>query len=107
MAAVAIRSAAAGTAAPGRSSEGSKSLVKITEIKTFLPSMGSRNRALIKVETDEGVYGWGEAYSIGPDLSVKPIVDYMAPWFVGQDPRRIEYLMMKTLQQFRFPPGGT
>ena len=80
--------------------------MKITEIKTFLPSFGHRNRALIKVETDEGFYGWGEAYSVGPDLSVKPIVDYVAHWFKGEDPRHIEYLMMKTHQQFRFPPGG-
>ena len=80
--------------------------MKITELKTFLPTFGSRSRALIKVETDEGIHGWGEAYSVGPDLSVEPIVDYLAPWFVGEDPRRIEYLMMKTHQQFRFPPGG-
>jgi galactonate dehydratase len=81
--------------------------VKITAIKTFLPAFGNRNRGLIKVETDEGIYGWGEAYSVGPDLAVKPIVDYIATWFIGEDPRRIEYLMMKTHQQFRFPPGGT
>jgi galactonate dehydratase len=81
--------------------------MKITAIRTFLPAYGNRNRGLIKVETDAGIHGWGEAYSIGPDLSVAPIVDYVAPWFVGEDPRRIEYLMMKTHQQFRFPPGGT
>ncbi len=81
--------------------------MKITAIKTFLPSIGTRNRNLIKVETSEGISGWGEAYSIGPDLSVRPIVEYLAHWFVGEDPRRIEYLMMKTHQQFRFPPGGT
>jgi galactonate dehydratase len=80
--------------------------MKITDITTFLPVFGRRTRALIKVETDEGIHGWGEAYSIGPDLSVKPIVDYIATWFKGEDPRRIEYLMMKTHQQFRFPPGG-
>ena len=82
-------------------------MMKITAVKTFLPNFGRRNRGLIKVETDECIYGWGEAYSIGPDLSVKPIVDYIATWFIGEDPRRIEYLMMKTFQQFRFPPGGT
>ena len=81
--------------------------MKITAIKTFLPKFSNRNRGVIKVETDGGVCGWGEAYSVGPDLSVKPIVDYIATWFVGEDPRRIEYLMMKTHQQFRFPPGGT
>lgn len=81
--------------------------MKITAIKSYLPSFGNRNRGLIKVETDEGIYGWGEAYSVGPDLAVKPIVEYIATWLIGEDPRRIEYLMMKTHQQFRFPPGGT
>ena len=81
--------------------------MKITAIKTFLPKFSNRNRGVIKVETDDGICGWGEAYSVGPDLSVKPIVDYIATWFIGEDPRRIEYLMMKTHQQFRFPPGGT
>ena len=81
--------------------------MKITAVKTFLVTYSNRPRALIKVETDEGLYGWGEAYSVGPDLSIEPIVNYVATWFVGEDPRRIEYLMMKTHQQFRFPAGGT
>jgi len=61
---------------------------------------------LIKVETDEGIYGWGEAYSIGPDLSVEPIADYVFEMIKGEDPRRIEYIMLKLYQQFRFPPGA-
>ena len=51
--------------------------MKITAIKTFLGSFGNRSRGLIKVETDEGLYGWGEAYSVGPDRSVEPIADYI------------------------------
>jgi galactonate dehydratase len=81
--------------------------VKITAIKTFTARHGSRPRGLIKVETDEGIHGWGEAYSIGPDLSVEPIADYVFEMIKGEDPRRIEYIMLKLLQQFRFPPGGT
>ncbi|MSR84772.1 MAG: mandelate racemase/muconate lactonizing enzyme family protein [Candidatus Latescibacteria bacterium] len=81
--------------------------MKITAIKTFMARWGSRPRGLIKVETDEGLYGWGEAYSIGPDLSVEPIADYIFEMIKGEDPRRIEYLMLKLTQQFRFPPGGT
>ncbi|HIG17376.1 MAG TPA: mandelate racemase/muconate lactonizing enzyme family protein, partial [Candidatus Handelsmanbacteria bacterium] len=46
--------------------------MKITAIKTFVARFGNRPRALLKVETDEGLYGWGEAYSTGPDLSVEP-----------------------------------
>ena len=49
--------------------------MKITAIKTFMARFGNRPRGLIKVETDEGLYGWGEAYSTAPDLSVEPIAD--------------------------------
>lgn len=81
--------------------------MKITEIKTFLGTFAGRTRALIKVQTDEGTHGWGEAYSVGPDLSIEPIINYIGTWFIAEDPRRIEYLMMKTHQQLRFPAGGT
>ncbi len=81
--------------------------MKITAIKTCMGLFSGRNRGLIKVETDEGIHGWGEAYSIGPDLSIEPIADYIFEMIKGEDPRRIEYIMLKLTQQFRFPPGGT
>ncbi len=80
--------------------------MQITGMKTYLGSFANRSRALVKVETDEGIYGWGEAYSIGPDRSVAPIIDYIFEMIKGEDPRRIEYIMLKLTQQFRFPPGG-
>ncbi len=80
--------------------------MKITAIRTFIARFGNRPRALLKVETDEGLHGWGEAYSTGPDLSVEPVADYLFEMIKGEDPRRIEYIMMKLHQQFRFPPGG-
>ena len=48
-------------------------IMKITAIKTFIANFGNRSRGLIKVETDEEIHGWGEAYSTGPDLSVNPL----------------------------------
>jgi len=80
--------------------------MKITAIKTFVTNAGSFSRALLKVETDEGLYGWGEAYSTGPDLSVEPVADYLFKLIGGEDPRRIELIMIKLMQEFRFPPGG-
>ena len=80
--------------------------MKITAIRTFIARYGNRPRALLKVETDEGLHGWGEAYSTGPDLSVEPVADYLFEMIKGEDPRRVEYIMMKLHQQFRFPPGG-
>ena len=39
--------------------------------------INNRSRALIKIETNEGLHGWGEAYSIGPDLAAEPIANYI------------------------------
>ena len=80
--------------------------MKITGVSTHITALEARSRALVKVRTDRGIHGWGEAYSTGPDLSVAPIADYLFALVGGEDPRRIEYLMMKVHQQFRFPPGG-
>ena len=80
--------------------------MQIIAIKPIVARFGNRPRVLVKVETDEGISGWGEAYSIGPDLSVGPVVDYCFELIKGIDPRRIEFIMMKLMQQFRFPPGG-
>lgn len=81
--------------------------MKITGIHTYLACHSNRTRGLIKVDTDAGISGWGEAYSIGPDQSVAPIAEYIWEMIRGEDPRRIEFIMLKLFQQFRFPPGGT
>lgn len=80
--------------------------MKITNIKTYMARFGGRSRGLIKVETDEGIHGWGESYSVGPNLAAEPIADYIFEMIKGEDPRRIEYIMMKIHQQLRFPAGG-
>lgn len=80
--------------------------MKITAIKTFMTRWSNRPRALVKIETDEGLYGWGEAYNHGPDLAIKPVADYIFEMIKGEDPRRIEYIILKLYQQFRFPPGS-
>ena len=33
----------------------------ITDIKAFPVWIGTRNQMLVKVETNEGIYGWGES----------------------------------------------
>jgi galactonate dehydratase len=86
--------------------------MKIVAIKTVMTgkrpgeTVNKRPRALIKVETDEGISGWGEAYSHGPDLALPHVVDYIFELIKGVDPTRIEFIMLKLFQQFRFPPGG-
>ncbi len=33
--------------------------MKITDVKNYPVWIGHRNQMLVKVETDEGIYGWG------------------------------------------------
>ena len=79
--------------------------MKITDIKTFHAHDGQRNNIFLEVETDEGITGVGEAYSIGPDRSVISMIDEMKPWFIGEDPSRIEWLVRRTKNTLRFPLG--
>jgi galactonate dehydratase len=79
--------------------------IKITDIKTFLVGVGSRNLVFVKIETDQGIHGIGEAYSAGPDeATVATIADYKR-WLVGQDPRNIEHLWSMMYNFTRFPGG--
>ena len=66
----------------------------------------NRPRVLLKVDTDEGAYGWGEVYSHGPDRAIPQVIDYIFELIKGEDPTRIEYIVQKLYQQMRFPPGA-
>jgi galactonate dehydratase len=63
--------------------------MKIREIKTFIPRVpatGRRHQMLVKVETDEGLYGWGESGLSARELAVQSAVQHFAPLLVGRDP---------------------
>ena len=77
--------------------------MKITDIKTFLVDAtppggwggGGRNWLFVKVETDEGIHGLGEAS--GWPRVIETAVDDLKTILVGQDPTRIELLWQKML----------
>ncbi|MCQ4260662.1 galactonate dehydratase [Stutzerimonas stutzeri] len=46
----------------------------------------------LKIETDEGITGWGEPVVEGRAHSVAAVVDELADYLVGRDPRNIEDL---------------
>ena len=80
--------------------------MKITALKTFMQRVGNRPRLLVKIDTDEGISGWGEAYNHGPDHALRPLLDYLFEQINGIDPRRIEFIVLKLMQEARFPPGA-
>lgn len=80
--------------------------MKIIGLRTFMSRDRDRPRVLVAIDTDEGITGWGECYNHGPDRALPPLLDYLYLQIEGEDPRRIERIILKLLQQSRFPPGA-
>ena len=80
--------------------------MKITGLRSFMTCDRDRPRVIVAVDSDEGITGWGECYSHGPDRALPPLLDYLFLQIQGEDPTRIERLILKLLQQSRFPPGA-
>ena len=76
--------------------------MKIIAIKPFVLSAG----IFIKVETNAGIYGIGEAGMSLRGPAVAEVLNMMAPILVGEDPRRIEHLWQVMYRGGFFPGGG-
>jgi galactonate dehydratase len=79
--------------------------VKITRIETFLVHPDHRNLCFVRVQTDEGIHGVGEAYSAGPDDATAAAIHDFEGWLVGRDPRDVEGLWQLMYNGSRFPGG--
>src|SRR5262245_43214317 len=69
--------------------------MKIIELKTFVVGNPWKNWVFVKVYTDEGIYGLGEATG---SLSAKPDeaqVQELGRFLIGEDPRNPEYIWQK------------
>jgi len=61
--------------------------MKITRLTTFIVPP---RWCFLKIETDEGISGWGEPVLEGRAHTVAAAVDELADYLVGKDPRHIE-----------------
>lgn len=87
--------------------------MKITKIEPIIvgaPTPGggllsNRNYIFIKVHTDEGITGLGEATLEGYDNTIKGLLKDLEQLVIGEDPTRIEYLTQVMIRQ-KFWKGG-
>lgn len=63
--------------------------MKITDIKPYPVWVGHRNLCLVKVETDEGIFGWGESGLSSRELAVTGAVNHYRNFLIGRDVREI------------------
>jgi len=59
----------------------------------------TRTAMVVEIETDNGLVGWGECY--GPARMTAAVVGSVAPWLVGEDPLRTDYLWQMIYARLR------
>ena len=79
--------------------------MKITDIKSYPVWVGTRNQMLVKVETDEGVYGWGESGLSYRELAVAGAVRHYREWLIGRDPMQRGALWQEMYRSQYFEGG--
>jgi len=79
--------------------------VKITAIRPYPTWVGHRNQLIVKVETDEGIYGWGESGLSGREKAVVGAIEHYREWLIGRDPMQIGALWQEMYRSQYFEGG--
>ncbi len=79
--------------------------MKITDIKAYPAWVGQRNQMIVKVETDEGLHGWGEAGLSGREMAVTGAVKHYREFLIGRDPLRMGALWQEMYRSQYFEGG--
>lgn len=79
--------------------------MKIRAVETIPVGAGMRNWIFVKVTTDEGLVGWGEATTEWRSHSVMGAIQDVSPLLINEDPFRIEHLWQSMYRQ-QFWKGG-
>jgi galactonate dehydratase len=79
--------------------------LKITDIIPYPVWVGHRNQMLVKVETDQGIYGWGESGLSGRELAVAGAIQHYREFLVGRDPLQISRIWQEVYRSQYFEGG--
>ena len=79
--------------------------IRITDVKAYPVWVGHRNLCLVKVETDAGIYGWGESGISSRELAVIGAIKHFREFLLGKDATRIGALWQE-LYRGQYFEGG-
>lgn len=79
--------------------------MRIREVSTLIVNAKMRNWVFVKVTTDEGITGWGEASLEWKARAVVGAVEDLSQLIVGEDPRRVEHLYQTMYRHSFFRMG--
>ncbi|WP_127754864.1 MULTISPECIES: mandelate racemase/muconate lactonizing enzyme family protein [unclassified Devosia] len=79
--------------------------LKITAITPFAVRVGIRNQFLLKIETDGGIFGWGESGLTGREKAVAGAVEHYREFLIGQDAMQIGRIWQEMYRSQYFEGG--
>jgi galactonate dehydratase len=79
--------------------------LKITNAIAYPVWVGHRNQLLVKIETDAGIYGWGESGLSGRELAVAGAIDHYREFLIGQNPMQIGRIWQEIYRSQYFEGG--
>ncbi|MFI0846850.1 mandelate racemase/muconate lactonizing enzyme family protein [Mesorhizobium sp. IMUNJ 23232] len=79
--------------------------MKITAIIPYPTWVGIRNQLIVKVETNEGIYGWGESGLSGREKAVVGAIEHFREFLIGRDPMAIGALWQEMYRSQYFEGG--
>jgi galactonate dehydratase len=79
--------------------------MKITTVKPFPVWVGHRNQLILKIETDEGICGWGESGLSGREKAVVGAIEHFREFLLGRDPMRIGAIWQELYRSQYFEGG--
>ena len=80
--------------------------MKISAIETFLVDAGWRPWIFVKIQTDDGLTGYGECSEGRNPHAVAGAIEDFKPLLLGQDPRPYEMRFWDLIRGSRQSPGG-
>ena len=80
--------------------------MRITDIETFIVDAGWRPWIFVKVETDEGITGYGECSDGRTPRAITGLIEDMKPFLIGEDPRAFEQRWWDMYRRNRQHPWG-
>ena len=79
--------------------------MKIRAITPYAVWVGIRNQLLVKIDTDEGIFGWGESGLSGREKAVMGAIEHYAQFLIGRDPFAIGALWQEMYRSQYFEGG--
>jgi galactonate dehydratase len=79
--------------------------MKITAIRPYPTWVGTRNQLIVKIETDEGIHGWGESGLSGREKAVVGAIEHYREFLIGRDPMAIGALWQEMYRSQYFEGG--